>query len=102
MVEILTPRLVLDLNETHVSGIACNHAGPTSHAAILCRAFGIPAVEGIKDILQQLPEGVFVMVDGASGNIGASDQRKSLLPLFRSGHHAGSTSEISFDSRGLH
>jgi phosphoenolpyruvate-protein kinase (PTS system EI component) len=73
----------LDLKKSQVSGIVCENAGPTSHAAILCRAFGIPAVEGIKNIIEELPQDRFAMIDGASGCIGTANSRKELLPLFR-------------------
>ena len=89
VVETLTPRLVLDLKNTQVSGIACERAGPTSHAAILCRAFGIPAVEGILNIFQQLPQGGYAMIDGASGTIRAADRRKAIRPHFRKSNHPG-------------
>ena len=78
VVETLTPRLVLDLKSTNVRGIACEHAGPTSHAAILCRAFRMPAVSGITRIHQQLPQGEFAVMDGASGTIECAERRKGL------------------------
>ncbi len=69
VVETLTPRLVLDLKNTEVCGIVCEFAGPTSHAAILCRAFQIPAIAGIENIRQELPENEFAVIDGKNGTI---------------------------------
>lgn len=97
VVKILTPRLVLDLNKTQVNGIVSERAGPTSHAAILCRALEIPAVEGIKNILQQLPQGDFAKIDGASGNIWAADRRKTLRPFFKGGKNTGFAGEKGID-----
>jgi phosphoenolpyruvate-protein kinase (PTS system EI component) len=97
VVETLTPRLVLDLKNTQVSGIACEQAGPTSHAAILCRAFGIPAVEGLKHILQQLPQGGYAVIDGASGTIWAADRRKILNRALLGANRPGVAGEKSMD-----
>jgi phosphotransferase system enzyme I (PtsI) len=81
VVETLTPRLVLDLKNTNVRGIACELAGPTSHAAILCRAFGIPAIAGIKHIHRQLPQDEYAVIDGKSGTIWSAGRRQALSDL---------------------
>jgi phosphotransferase system enzyme I (PtsI) len=77
VVETLTPRLVLDLKNTNVRGIACEFAGPTSHASILCRAFGIPAIAGIKQIHHQLPENEYAVIDGESGTIRSAGRHQA-------------------------
>ena len=97
VVETLSPRLVLELNASRVSGIACERSGPTSHAAILCRAFGIPAIEGIKSILGQLHEGEYAMLDGARGTIGVADRRAAVARIFCSGVQPGMTHEKNLD-----
>jgi phosphoenolpyruvate-protein phosphotransferase (PTS system enzyme I) len=81
VVETLTPRLVLDLKNTNVRGIVCEFAGPTSHAAILCRAFGIPAIAGIKRIHQQLPHNEYAVIDGTNGTIWSADRPLTLSEL---------------------
>jgi len=77
VVGTLTPRLVLDLKNTDVRGIACEVAGPTSHASILCRAFGIPAVSGVKQIHHQLPQNDYAVMDGKSGTIRCAGGRQA-------------------------
>ncbi|HZK58673.1 MAG TPA: dihydroxyacetone kinase phosphoryl donor subunit DhaM, partial [Cryobacterium sp.] len=42
----LTPAEAAGLDPAHVLGVACAFGGPTSHAAILARSLGIPAVVG--------------------------------------------------------
>jgi len=79
VVETLTPRLVLDLKNSNIGGIVCENAGPTSHAAILCRAFRVPAVAGIKRIHSQLPVGEFAVIDGERGTIECGDRRQEAL-----------------------
>ena len=85
VVETLTPRLVLDLKNTNLGGIACEHAGPTSHAAILCRAFGIPAIAGIKRIHSYLPKNGYAVIDGAGGTIWSATQQQTLSELMHTG-----------------
>ena len=76
VVETLTPRMVLDLKNTNVSGILCEFAGQTSHAAILCRAFGIPAITGITAIHSQIPLNWYARLDGKTGTVNISAQRR--------------------------
>jgi Phosphoenolpyruvate-protein kinase (PTS system EI component in bacteria) len=97
VVETLTPRLVLDLKNTNVRGIACEHAGPTSHAAILCRAFGIPAVTGIKRIHEKLPQGKYAIINGANGAIEIAGRRQALSALVFTGDHPGTINEYTMD-----
>jgi multiphosphoryl transfer protein len=57
--------VALDLDE--VVAIATSVGGPDSHAAILSRAFGIPAVVGTGPELLAIAEGTTVAVDGSRG-----------------------------------
>lgn len=67
--EELTPSLAVELDAAHTRGLVTAHGGPTSHAAILARALGIPAVCGIKDIHSRLGCGTELLVDGNTGDI---------------------------------
>jgi phosphotransferase system enzyme I (PtsI) len=69
IVRELTPALTLELDSQHVLGFVTERGGPTSHAAILARALGIPAVSGIDRILNLVNCGTEVLVDGDSGEI---------------------------------
>jgi phosphoenolpyruvate-protein phosphotransferase (PTS system enzyme I) len=94
VVETLTPRLVLDLKNTNVRGIACEFAGPTSHAAILCRAFKIPAIAGIQRIHQQLPHDEYAVIDGTSGTIWSAGEGQELSYLTTSNHRPDAVSGV--------
>jgi phosphoenolpyruvate-protein phosphotransferase/dihydroxyacetone kinase phosphotransfer subunit len=48
-------------------GIATGRGGPTSHAAVLARALGIPAAVGLGDGLDAVEEGATVGLDGNAG-----------------------------------
>lgn len=51
------------------SAIVTDEGGPTSHAAIVSRELGIPAVVGAKDATKRLKEGWVISVDGKAGNV---------------------------------
>jgi len=42
---------------------------PTSHTAILAKAFGLPAVVGLGEDLLDIPAGTYIMVDGDAGEV---------------------------------
>lgn len=65
----LIPRLVLEQKMDGASAIVAELGGKTSHAAILCRAFGIPSVVGIKNIHNTLSHGSRILVNGNSGEV---------------------------------
>lgn len=69
MASELTPRLTLDLDTENTLGFVTERGGVTSHAAILARAMGIPAVTGIKNIHEMISCGTEVLVDGDAGEI---------------------------------
>ena len=64
----LLPSQVVTLGTRQVAGIVTESGGGTSHAAILARSRGIPAVSGVKGILRQVRTGDTVVVDGREGH----------------------------------
>ena len=65
----LTPADTAGLDPAMTLGIVTVHGGPTSHAAVLARALGIPAVVGVGPRVLSLAEGSSLAVDGASGEV---------------------------------
>lgn len=65
----LTPRLTVDLDTDHVQGFVTEHGGLTSHAAILARALGIPAVSGIPKADEILGCGAETLINGNTGEV---------------------------------
>lgn len=49
--------------------VVCDTGGPLSHAAIVAREYGMPAVLGTKNATAVLKDGAMVMVDGSKGLI---------------------------------
>ncbi len=65
----LLPSQVVTLGNREVAGIVTETGGRTSHAAILARSRGIPAVSGVKGILRHVKTGDMVVVDGREGHV---------------------------------
>ena len=65
----LTPADTAGLDPAVCIGIVTAHGGPTSHAAVIARAMGIPAVVGVGPRALALPEGSLMVVDGTRGEV---------------------------------
>lgn len=63
----LTPQLTSSLNKKFMAGIVTEHGTYSSHAGILARGMSLPAVSGIKGILQRVNINSEVLVDGYKG-----------------------------------
>lgn len=64
--EIL-PSQAMSLGDLSIGGIVTEAGGSTSHAAILSRSRGIPAVSGVPDITKDVHTGDTIIVDGRDG-----------------------------------
>ncbi|WP_138007364.1 phosphoenolpyruvate--protein phosphotransferase [Halalkalirubrum salinum] len=65
----LTPSDTAQLDPEAIAGVVTAKGGRTSHAAIIARSLGIPAVVGVGAGLFEVDVGVTVAVDGESGRI---------------------------------
>ena len=65
----LYPSDTLFLTRSQVRAIVTERGSENSHAAILSRAFGIPAVSGVDGILDLCAPGDPISVDGESGRV---------------------------------
>jgi phosphotransferase system enzyme I (PtsI) len=66
----LTPSQTASIPVEVIAGIVTETGSPTSHAAILARALGVPAVVSCPDLLDALGEGEKVVaVDGRTGTV---------------------------------
>jgi rifampicin phosphotransferase len=52
-----------------VSAVVTEHGGMLSHAAILAREYGMPAVVGTRDCTSRIPDGAVIEVDGTVGEV---------------------------------
>ncbi len=67
--EELLPSQVVMLGSKPVHGIVTQAGSQTSHAAIVARSRGIPAVSGVTGILRQTKTGDTIIVDGREGHV---------------------------------
>ncbi len=65
----LMPTDTITLDRGKVAGLVLQRGGVTSHAAILARSLGIPAVSGIPRITEQAVSGSRILLDGVKGAV---------------------------------
>lgn len=65
--EDLSPSDTASLDRSKILGIATDTGGRTSHAVIMARASGVPAVVGLRGLTEKLSEGDSILVDGFEG-----------------------------------
>ena len=70
----LLPSDTIRLDRDHVRGILTERCGRTSHAAILAKALGIPAVSDLPGVCDKVRNGNKLLVDGVSGTVVISPQ----------------------------
>jgi len=63
----LSPTQTAGFNKAFVKGIASDAGGRTSHAAIVARSLGIPAVVALEDLTEIVRGGDTVIIDGNRG-----------------------------------
>ena len=63
----LSPTQTAGFNRQFVKGIASDAGGRTSHAAIIARSLGIPAVVALEDLTEYVLGGDTVIIDGNRG-----------------------------------
>jgi phosphotransferase system enzyme I (PtsI) len=65
----INPVLLLNLLKKGIVGIVLKEGSRTSHAAILARNFGIPAVAGVSEIWNEAGNNEMLVVNGNSGEV---------------------------------
>lgn len=67
--ETITASMMAELPVEHVAGIVSLHGSSTSHAAILAKALGIPAIMGMEACPIHRMENKILIVDGYNGQL---------------------------------
>jgi len=86
----LTPAQAADLDRDTVRGIVLAYGSPSSHAAILARSRGIPALVAAGPGVLSLVEGTTVIIDGSTGEL-IVDPPEAILTRFA--HRAAEIAE---------
>ncbi|MBN1556887.1 MAG: phosphoenolpyruvate--protein phosphotransferase [Lentisphaerae bacterium] len=77
--EELTPQLTVDLDTGHTMGFVAERGGRHSHAAILARALGIPAVSGLAGIRDRVHCGMELLINGGTGEVILNPRERTVL-----------------------
>ena len=79
----LTPSDTASLEKGQVLGFATDLGGKTSHAAIMARALGVPAVVGLHYVTAVVRPGDTIVVDGLHGEVVVRPSEKTLKEFQR-------------------
>ena len=79
LAEDLTPSDAAALDPARVMGFCTSGGGPTSHAAIIARSLGIPAVVGAGPAALNQPDGARAVLDGDNGYLYVDPSEEDLL-----------------------
>jgi phosphotransferase system enzyme I (PtsI) len=82
LAEELSPADTALLDPARVAGLATVAGGPASHAAIMARSLGLPAVVGAAGIVDGVSGGGAVIIDGGTGRI-ILDPTPATLAFYR-------------------
>lgn len=67
--EQLTADMMSRMKLESVLGIVTEHGGTTSHAAIIARSLGVPAISGVRGIYGSVACGTEILLDGDEGEV---------------------------------
>jgi phosphoenolpyruvate-protein phosphotransferase len=79
----LTPSDTVSLDKDLVLGFCTARGGPTSHTAILAKAFGLPAVVGLGEEILSVPNGTLVLVNGDDGEVRITPDKADLAAFIK-------------------
>lgn len=74
----LSPLHASRLDPRRVRAIALERGGPTSHASIIFRSFGLPAVVGVPGLCEAVSPERPIVVDGDRGSVDVSPSKEKL------------------------
>lgn len=77
--EDITPSDTADMDRSKLLGFITDDGGQTSHAVIMARAMGIPAVVGLHNATREIKSGERIIVDGYNGLVVINPTEESLL-----------------------
>ncbi len=96
----ISPSDAVRIPRDRVVGFVTERGGATSHAAILARSFGIPAVVAVPRLLESVGEGDRLVVDGRDGVVWREPPEDVLL-LFRNRREQEARREKSLKERSV-
>jgi multiphosphoryl transfer protein len=79
----LKPSQLISLDARKVAGICMAAGGPTSHAAILAAAIGLPALVALGDAVLGIEDGTRLVVDAEQGGLDVAPDQETLASAER-------------------
>lgn len=79
----LTAGMTVEMDTDMTMGFVTERGGVSSHAAILARALGIPAVGGLPGIHDRLACGTEILVDGTAGEVIVRPRERTVMAYGR-------------------
>ncbi len=78
----LSPSITVDLDTANILGFVTQRGGINSHAGILARSLGIPAISGIEEVYEHVRCGTQLLIDGERSRVivNPCPQRLARLP----------------------
>ncbi|MBD3392700.1 MAG: phosphoenolpyruvate--protein phosphotransferase [Chitinivibrionales bacterium] len=77
----LTADMMVRMNLESVLGIVTEHGGFSSHAALIARSVGVPAVSGVRGVMDAVQCGTPVLVDGDDGRVFVNPTEDTIAEL---------------------
>lgn len=77
----LSADMVAGMNLEKVLGFVTEHGGITSHAAIIARSLGVPALSGIHGIMEFVRCGDSIVIDGDGGTVYLNPDEATIAEL---------------------
>ena len=75
----LSPAQTSQINLERIKGFITVRGGITSHTSIIARTLGIPAVQGVADVTNQIHTDDIIIVDGSVGKVVVNPSEQTLL-----------------------
>ena len=79
--EELTVNMIAHMNFQKVRGFVTERGGIASHAAIIARSLGVPAVSGIKHVMNHIKCGTIVLIDGDNSKVYIDPDRETIAEV---------------------
>lgn len=83
----ISPADILLMDRSRVIGLVTDMGGRTSHASILARAFGLPAVAGVEGVADMLLDGMPVILDGIAGTVIIDPDKETFVDFIQRKKH---------------
>ena len=91
--EDLTPSDTAQLNKKYTKGFATQIGGRTSHSAIMARSLEIPAVVGVKGILDTVSHGELIILDALGGAVITNPTEEQIAEFKKKGEEYAAEKE---------